>query len=156
MTPAFTILFVCPDNALLGPMAEACLNARTQGACRAFSSAPVPAAILHPAAAKLLKAQNMALAGFQPKSWDLFAMSHAPTPDRVVFLDEVCRSARPPMWGRRPIYEVWPIVGARRLSTKPEAVQEYFRRIRKSVDRLLADLEPLHDGTPAKQLPAVA
>jgi len=99
MTPSFTILFVCPDNAFWGPLAEAYLNARTSGVCRALSAAPDPAAALRPEAAKLLRSKSLDLTGFQPKSWDIFSMEQAPQPDQLIFLSNAVGQLGQPLWG---------------------------------------------------------
>ncbi len=83
-----TILFLCEDNASLSPLAEAYFNHVSDGIFRAFSAGPKPAAHLNPAVALLLAELGIGAGGLGPKSWDLFALPHAPAPDRVVFLTE--------------------------------------------------------------------
>lgn len=80
------ILFVCRDNALLGPMAEACLNAAGGGRFRAFSAGSDPAERLHPGVARLLAREGFDPAVFVPKPWQVFAQPHAPRIDTLVAL----------------------------------------------------------------------
>lgn len=78
------VLFVCPDNAILGPMAEACLNRAARGEIRAFSAAEHPAQRLNPSVERLLRGRGHATDALQPKSWEIFALPHAPAPDLLI------------------------------------------------------------------------
>ncbi|NBN65675.1 low molecular weight phosphatase family protein [Microvirga tunisiensis] len=132
-----TVLFVCPDNALLGPLAEAYLNAIGGNRIRAFSAGPAPTESLHPAALRLLSDHGLAHGGLMPKSWDIFLLPHAPQPDRVVALTTSVASAQP-HWRGSPRQTLWEITSGA-LTASPAACAEYFRRIRQCIDRIVQD-----------------
>lgn len=140
--PEATILFVCPDNALLGPLAEACLNARGQGLVRAFSAGVTPAHGLHPAVRKLLSAHEIPAEGLEPKSLDIFLMPHAPFPDQVIYLADMPPVDLPTGWDKAVSVHDWQIAGPAPYPSTFSYAAEYFRRIRLAVDRVLQG-EPL-------------
>lgn len=136
---AATVLFVCPDNALLGPLAEAYLNATSGGRLRAFSAAPAPNGALHPATRRLLAEHGLAETGLIPKSWDIFLLPHAPQPDRIVALSQDVSGAAQPQWRGSPKQTLWDIAGNGARNESPAVCSEYFRRIRLCIDRILQD-----------------
>ena len=84
--PKTTVLFVCPDNSLLSPLAEAYLNFRAGGLMRAFSAGAAPSQSLSRHVHRLLSARGIDASGLAPKSVDIFLMPHAEIPDRVIYL----------------------------------------------------------------------
>lgn len=132
-----TVLFACPDNSLLGPLAEAYLNARGAGFLRAFSGGLEPAQTLHPTAKRLLRAHDLSPDGLVPKSLDVFFMPMAPKPDRIVLLSDLALPAFPEDWqGSVPVH-IWSVAGKHPLSATLTASAEYFRRIRSTVDAVI-------------------
>lgn len=139
MTPS-TVLFVCPDNALLGPLAEAYLNSLAPQGIRAFSAGPNPRGTLHPLVRRLLQDHGLDAQGLEPKSWDIFMLPHAPQPDRVVALTDSVAGGHQPDWPGNPRRTLWQ-VAACEAESRPEslaACSEYFRRIRRCIDQTLA------------------
>ncbi|WP_417668426.1 low molecular weight phosphatase family protein [Roseibium sp.] len=132
-----TVLFVCPDNSLLGPLAEAYLNARGAGVVRAFSAGLEPEAKLHPSVGKLLAVRNLPAQGLEPKSLDIFLMPMAPRPDRVVVLADMETPELPGDWQGWVGVTKWPVAGKPPFPVSGDAAAEYFRRIRQAVDRAL-------------------
>lgn len=131
-----SILFVCPDNAVLGPMAEACMNAAGKGRVRAFSAGRAPAARLHPGVDRLLRREGFQTDVLAPKSWDIFALPHAPTVDMVIALSEEVDGDRQPCWTGAPRHCLWDVAEAAPCALP---VDEQFRRIRLAVRRFLAN-----------------
>ncbi len=135
-----TVLFVCPDNAFLGPLAEAYLNTVGQGRMRAFSAAPKPAERLDPWVRRLLSARGMHSDALEPKSWDIFLLPHAPRPDQIVSLAPSVDALHQPDWQGDPHQTAWNIVGSDKVLTGPKddaMAAECFRRIRHAIDRVL-------------------
>ncbi len=132
-----TVLFVCQDNSLLGPLAEAYLNNRGNGMVRAFSGGVAPGAALDPSVRRLLQAQNLSAEGLAPKSLDVFLMPMAPRPDRVVLLGEVPEPEIPDDWENAVFIHRWSVAGRTRPQASFSAAAEYFRRIRLAVDGVL-------------------
>jgi len=91
-----TVLFVCPDNRLLGPMAEACLNARAGGLMRAFSAGVAPAENVSRNAVRMLAEHGINAEGLSPKPVDVFLMPHAVVPDRIIYLADLAVIRHPP------------------------------------------------------------
>ena len=81
-----TILFLCTDNAVLSPLAEAYVNTVGAGSVRAFSAGATPASRVSPTVFDVLRENGITATGLQPKSWQVFTMEHAPTPDAIFAL----------------------------------------------------------------------
>lgn len=132
-----TVLFLCEDNASLSPLAEAYFNHVSDGRLRAFSAGPQPAAELNPAVAFLLAELGIDARGLGPKSWEFFALPHAPAPDRVVFLTEKSAGSSLPCWPHAPERFVWPVERAVAENPSLTRLRQGFRRIRIAVDSAL-------------------
>ena len=61
-----TVLFVCPDNSLLSPLAEAYLNFRAGGLMRAFSAGVAPSQELSRHVRRILSARGIDAKGLAP------------------------------------------------------------------------------------------
>ncbi len=132
-----TVLFVCPDNALLGPLAEAYLNARSTGFVRAFSAGICPQARLDPLVPKLLSSRGIPARGLEPKCLDIFLMPHAPKPDRVIYLADMEKAALPGEWRGSVSEHAWTVAGKSPFPGSRPAATEYFRRIRQAIDNAM-------------------
>lgn len=135
--PNTTILFVCPDNTLLGPLAEAYLNGRANGLIRAFSAGDKPGFCLHSAVGKLLSAHGIPADGLAPKSLDVFLMPHAPVPDSVISLSGMSPGITRLQSGLPADFQTWEIAGAAPCPVSFAGAAECFRRIRLAIDRVL-------------------
>ncbi|MCV0428924.1 MAG: ArsR family transcriptional regulator, partial [Roseibium sp.] len=132
-----TVLFLCPDNSLLGPLAEAYLNFRANGLMRAFSAGLVPADHLNRYVERLLSAEGLNSQGLNPKAVDIFLMPHANVPDRVVYLADMKPISLPQIWKTTTSSHWWSIAGAPPFSNSFSAGAAYFKRIRTSIDQLI-------------------
>jgi len=132
-----TVLFLCPDNALLGPLAEAYLNSRGGGLLRAFSAGIEPASRLNRYVKRLLSANGADAGGLTPKPVDIFLMPHAVVPDRVIYLAEMAPVPLPLHWKTTTSSHWWSIAGKPPYADTFGQSADYFGRIRKSIDRLL-------------------
>lgn len=130
---ATTILFVCKDNAGLSPMAEACLNALGDGSLRAFSAGLAPAAHLAPATARVLAENGIPSGGLAPKSWELFALPHAPSPDVVVALTPGVAAATGRIWSGPVRHMCWPLAPAPDAATPIQQARDVFARLRREI-----------------------
>jgi len=133
-----TVLFVCPDNALLGPLAEAYLNAQGAGLVRAFSAGLKPRSELHPSVAKLLSSRALSADGLEPKCLDIFLMPHAPKPDRMIYLADMEKPELPDDWQESVREHAWAVAGKPPFPASFAASVEYFRRIRQAIDDAVA------------------
>lgn len=135
--PKTTILFVCPDNSLLSPMAEAYLNVRAGGLLRAFSAGIEPASSLNRHAKRLLSAAGISVQGLAPKPIDIFLMPHAEVPDRVVYLCDQAQIVYPAHWNATTSSHWWSIAGKPPFPGGFSACAAYFERIAAAIDGLI-------------------
>ncbi|CTQ71551.1 arsenate-mycothiol transferase ArsC [Roseibium alexandrii] len=135
--PKTTVLFVCPDNSLLGPMAEACLNARGSGLMRAFSAGLQPAAQISKNVSRLLSAHGVSAQGLSPKSIEVFLMPHAIVPDRIIYLSDVNAILQPSSWKGTTSSHWWSVTDGGALSDDFAACSAYLKRIWQAIDGLI-------------------
>ncbi|MEM9633596.1 MAG: ArsR family transcriptional regulator [Pseudomonadota bacterium] len=141
-----TVLFICPDNSLLGPLAEAYLNCRASGLMRAFSAGILPAQHLSRYVHRLLSAEGVNADGLAPKPVDIFLMPHGVVPDRVIYLADMEPIALPRIWKATTSSHWWSVAGKPPLQSTFAAGADYFHRIRKSID-LLVEPSQTAEGT---------
>lgn len=136
--PKTTVLFVCPDNSLLSPLAEAYLNDRGHGLIRAFSAGIDPAADLNRHVKRLLSAVGVKARGLAPKPVDIFLMPHAEVPDRVIYLSDQTQIAYPLHWKTTTSSHWWSIAEKPPFPQSFSACSIYFDRIAVAVDELIS------------------
>lgn len=132
-----TVLFVCPDNSLLSPLAEAYLNARAQGLMRAFSAGLDPSQPLNRHVTRLLSSRGIPAEGLAPKPLDIFLMPHAEVPDRLIYLSDLKPIALPPQWKATTSSHWWSIAATPPFPDTFAACAAYFERIVGAIDRLM-------------------
>lgn len=137
-----TVLFVCEDNALLGPLAETYTNVAGNGVLRAFSAGIFPAEKANPSVSAVLARHGLSIPAFEPKSIDIFLMPHAPIPDRIICLESgldswITRRRLPLDLSR---LERWDIAGFPADVADQDRVDAKFRHLTRRVDDLLQDL----------------
>ncbi|GGF02018.1 low molecular weight phosphatase family protein [Stappia taiwanensis] len=134
---AKTVLFLCDDNSVLSPLAEAYLNALDNGAIRAFSAGLDPAPRLAPGVGRILSEHGIPAAGLEPKPWELFLLPHAPAPDVVISLAPGVVERTRRAWSPRTRTFEWPFAAGPSAgkATGSEAVREAFRSVRRAINR---------------------
>ncbi|WP_068085054.1 low molecular weight phosphatase family protein [Polycladidibacter stylochi] len=138
---ATNLLFVCQTNAFLSLLAEAYCNSIAGPEIRAFSAGPAPASAISKSAKKILFEQGLSEAGLEPKSWDIFALPHAPQPDFLVTLQITNEILLQPNWQVAPKVVHWQLNlnqfdGGSKM-TKANATK-LFNYISATIDRSLA------------------
>jgi arsenate reductase len=83
------VLFLCRDNAILSPMAEALLNHWGRGRFRALSAGWEPAAGVHELTARVLRRAQLLPAALKPRDWRELAVESAPAFRILVVLGHV-------------------------------------------------------------------
>jgi arsenate reductase len=83
------VLFLCRDNAILSPMAEALLNHWGRGRFRALSAGWEPAAGVHELTARVLRRAQLLPAALRPRDWSELAVEGAPAFRILVVLGHV-------------------------------------------------------------------
>ncbi|MFD1697185.1 low molecular weight phosphatase family protein [Roseibium aestuarii] len=132
-----SVLFLCRDNALLSPLAEAYLNQRGDGLVRAFSAGVHGTRDLDSSVPRLLGARGLSFETLEPKSFEIFTFPHAPMPDRVILLDGSALPDLPRHWEGHVAVNAWNVAAGIGYPHSFAAAGEYFRRIRHAVDRVL-------------------
>jgi protein-tyrosine-phosphatase len=105
----YNVLFLCTGNSARSIMAEALLNAKSQGHFRAFSAGSHPKGQVHPLALELIEQQRLSTRDLRSKDWSEFARAGAPQMD---FVFTVCDNAAGevcPVWPGRPVTAHWGI-----------------------------------------------
>ncbi len=131
---ATKILFVCNDNAGLSPMAEACLNAVSNGSLRAFSAGLAPASHLAPATARVLAENGIACGGLVPKPWELFTLPHAPVPDVVVALTPGVAAVTGRIWPDPTRHVTWSLGPVREAVSPIQQARDIFAKLRREIE----------------------
>lgn len=131
------VLFLCPDNSLLGPLAEAYLNHRARPYLRAFSAGVVPAEQLNRHVERLLASDGLEVRGLSPKSVEIFRMPHAVIPDRIIYLTDMKAVAEPPFWVETTSSVCWDVVYNPAQLTAFGSCAACYRQIKQSIDQLL-------------------
>ncbi|MCX2724417.1 low molecular weight phosphatase family protein [Roseibium salinum] len=132
-----SVLFLCPDNSLLGPLAEAYLNFKAGGLLRAFSAGIEPAAGLNRNVHRLLSAEGVDTVGLAPKPVGIFLMPHAVIPDRVIYLADMDPIEPPHFWKATTSSHWWSIARNPQLADTFGACADCFLRIKTAIDRLV-------------------
>ncbi|MDJ0931077.1 MAG: hypothetical protein QNJ43_09830 [Breoghania sp.] len=124
-------------------MAEACLKRSAHdGSLRAFSAAVHPASRLNPALEQLLRGRGHANDALQPKSWEVFALPHAPAPDLLIGLG-VCLPSAEPDWTAQPERWHWHLdIGSPRAAS-PD-IPALYQAIETAVGDFLLGRDDVH------------
>jgi arsenate reductase (thioredoxin) len=132
-----TVLFLCPDNSLLGPLAEAYMNFRAGTFLRAFSAGTVPADRLSRHVGRLLAADGVDAKGLSPKPVEIFWMPQSVFPDRVIYLADMAPVAQASHWNTITTSDYWGIADCPRVSETFGACAACYQQIKKSIDQLI-------------------
>lgn len=131
------VLFVCPDNSLLGLLAEAWLNARARGLMRAFSAGIIPADHMNPNVPRLLSAYGVDPSGLAPKPVGVFLVPYALVPDRIIYLTKMPAVAQPTAWKGITSSHWWNVAPAPPFGGDLAAGATYLQRIQSAVTGLI-------------------
>ena len=105
------VLFLCRDNAVLSPMAEALLNHWGRGRFRAASAGWNPAIGVHAAAVRVLRRAELSPARLKPRSWTDVEPSGAPAFRFVVLVGRELPDRVAPVFAGDPILARWQVDG---------------------------------------------
>ena len=126
MSRTYNVLFLCTGNSARSILAEALLNQHGSGRFRAFSAGSFPKGEVHPMALRTLEKAGLPIEGLRSKSWDEFAVDHAPALDFIFTVCDNAANETCPIWPGHPMTAHW---GIEDPANAPEAEQkEAFQR----------------------------
>jgi protein-tyrosine-phosphatase len=109
MTRIYNVLFLCTGNSARSILAESILQKDGAGRFQAFSAGSQPKGEINPFATKVLKSYDYPSEGFRSKSWEEFALAHAPVMDFVFTVCDNAAGETCPLWPGQPMTAHWGI-----------------------------------------------
>ena len=135
------ILFLCIGNSARSILAEAILNAKAEGAHRAYSAGTRPRGEVHPLALAVLETCGIPHQGLSSKSWDVYAADGAPHMDVVITVCDPAAMEACPLWPGAPVSVHWglpdPAAVEGSESERLAAFAATFTALEKRIDLLL-------------------
>jgi arsenate reductase len=101
------VLFLCTGNSARSILAEALLNARSDGRIQAYSAGSHPKGVVHPLALTVLRTCEIGTEGLRSKSWDEFAGEGVPHMDVVITVCDQAAAEACPLWPGAPVKVHW-------------------------------------------------
>lgn len=161
-TQPINVLFLCTHNSARSILAEALLNAMTDGRFKAYSagSSPRENQKPNPLGLQVLQAAGISTEGLYSKSWDEFALPDAPHMDLIITVCDNAAGEVCPFWPGHPATAHWgypdPSEGDAPEVEKREAFRKTMHAIKHRLELLCslpkAKLEASMLQTSARQL----
>jgi arsenate reductase len=128
------VLFLCRDNAILSPMAEALLNHWGRGRFLALSAGWEPAAGVHALTARVLRRAQLFPAVLKQRDWSELAVEGSPTFRILVLLGQVMPDRDVFGVKGNPILAHWQIVDPLSQPGTAEANERAFERALREIE----------------------
>jgi arsenate reductase len=136
----YNVLFLCTGNSARSILAEAYLNAKSEGRFRAFSAGSHPKGKVHPRTIETLQNLHISIDGLRSKSWDEFAGPDAPQMNLVITVCDSAAGEVCPVWPGQPVTAHWsfrdPAAFEGPDAAKRAVFLDVFRQIRNRIDLL--------------------
>ena len=138
----YNVLFLCTGNSARSIMAEALLNVLGKGRFRAYSAGSQPSGHVQPMAAQLAQSLGYDIGLIRSKSWDEFAVAHAPEMDIVITVCDNAAGEACPVWLGHPALAHWgvpdPVAATGDEDMRRHAYTAAFATLRRRVELLLS------------------
>lgn len=136
------ILILCTGNSARSILAEGLITALGAGRFQGYSAGSHPKDAPHPLALETLAANGHNAEGYQSKSWDVFAASHAPTMHAVITVCDSAAGEVCPIWPGAPVQAHWgvpdPAAAEGDDDERRWAFAVTYQRLRGRVEAMLA------------------
>lgn len=129
---AFNVLFVCTNNSVRSPIAEAILNHAGKGRFRAYSAGSDPAAGVDPFVRALLEREGLPTGELRSKSWAEFSEPEAPPLDFVITVCDKAAGEVCPVWPGQPVTAHWDVEDPDVIAGEParhHAIEAVLRQL---------------------------
>lgn len=103
----YNVLFICTGNSARSIIAQALLNAMSDGRFKAFSAGSHPKGEVHPLAIQELHLLRIPTDGLRSKGWEEFAQPGAPEMDFVFTVCDQAAGEACPVWPGQPLTAHW-------------------------------------------------
>ena len=141
-TKTYNVLFLCTGNTARSILAEFILNHDGKGTFKAYSAGSQPKGVVNPFALKVLDGFGYPTEGANSKSWDVFALPHAPKMDFVFTVCDNAAGEACPLWPGQPITAHWGIEDPAAVEgsdfEKEKAFVEAFRFMRNRIQAFIS------------------
>src|SRR5205085_10428141 len=122
------VLFLCRDNAALGPMAEALLNHWGRGRFRALSAGWRPGPGVHAVTLRVLRRAQVGPLSVTTRHWSAVAAPEAPVFRCVVLLGHEMPDEAPPAFKGDPLLARWQVADPGTVDGPLESRERAFQR----------------------------
>lgn len=137
MQKPYNVLFICTGNSARSIIAEALLNAASNGRFKAFSAGSQPKGEVHPLAIQELKALRIPTDGLHSKSWEEFARPGAPQMDFVFTVCDRAAGELCPVWPGQPLTAHWGMPDPAAVEGPEDVKLKAFREVAVMMKRRL-------------------
>jgi arsenate reductase len=138
----YRVLFLCTGNSARSIMAEAMLNAMSQGRFVTYSAGSHPAGAVHPLAIEQIQHLGFDTDKLRSKSWNEFGASDAPHMDFVITVCDNAAGEICPIWPGQPMTAHWSFEDPAKIegveAEKKQAFARICREIKTRLDLFLS------------------
>jgi protein-tyrosine-phosphatase len=140
MDRPYHVLFLCTGNSARSIIAEASLNAMSDGIFKAFSAGSQPKGKLDPDVVAYLAERGISTKGARSKGWEEFAGKGAPPMDFVITVCDSAAGETCPIWPGHPVTAHWGVEDPAAVADparKRRVIETAFLTLRRRIELLV-------------------